>query len=99
MIPDVDMHKLKSLSRAVRGGTLDAQRLAERAYQMGFDGHKEVAFNPSTLNLSELEKFALQKAIEQTGNVTVASRLLGIGKTTAYRKVKLYGLIPEGDNP
>jgi transcriptional regulator of acetoin/glycerol metabolism len=94
MIPETDMHQLKSLSRAVRGGTLDVLRLAERAYRMGFECHASVVpvFNPETFNLDELERATLKKAIERTGSVVAASRLMGIGKTTAYRKVKEYGL-------
>lgn len=86
MIPDDDMQKLKSLSRATRGGTLDPQRLAERAYRMGSDSIT------LPLNLEELERIALTRALELTHNMTAASRLLGIGKTTAYRKAKQYEL-------
>jgi hypothetical protein len=48
---------------------------------------------PETLNLSDLEKAALEKALQVTGgSILAAAQLLGIGKTTAYRKVKEYGL-------
>lgn len=95
MIPESDMHSLKSLVRAARGGTLDAQRLAEKAYAMGSEAcHKAVVLvQPETLNIAELEKHTLKRAIEQTsGNIPAAARLVGIGKTTVYRKVKEYGI-------
>ncbi|HKF48331.1 MAG TPA: helix-turn-helix domain-containing protein [Terracidiphilus sp.] len=95
MIPEKDMHDLKSLSRAVRGGTLDPERLAAKAYEMGSTAcHQAITSSPEpeTLNLAELEKRALLKAIEATGTIKAAAKLLGIGKTSAYRKIRDYGL-------
>ena len=97
MIPETDKTILQSLSRATRGGTLDPFRLAERAYEMGAANcHKAISRSltlPETLNVNELEKAALEKALQVTGgSVIAAAALLGIGKTTAYRKVKHYGL-------
>jgi transcriptional regulator of acetoin/glycerol metabolism len=43
--------------------------------------------------LAELEKRAILSALEHTkGDRTVAAALLGIGRTTLYRKLKEYGL-------
>ena len=43
--------------------------------------------------LAEVEKRAIMHAIEYTkGDRTVAAALLGIGRTTLYRKLKEYGL-------
>jgi Bacterial regulatory protein, Fis family len=48
---------------------------------------------PETLNLNDLEKAALEKALQVTGgSIPAAAQVLGVGKTTAYRKVKQYGL-------
>ncbi|MGB8886424.1 MAG: helix-turn-helix domain-containing protein [Candidatus Korobacteraceae bacterium] len=70
--------------------------MAHRAYEMGSANcHKAVShsFSPETLNLNDLEKAALEKALQVTGgSILAAAQLLGIGKTTAYRKVKEYGL-------
>jgi Bacterial regulatory protein, Fis family len=97
MIPETDKTILGSLSRAARGGTLDPERLAHRAYEMGSANcHKAISRSfalPETLNLNDLEKAALEKALRVTGgSILAAAQLLGIGKTTAYRKVKQYGL-------
>ena len=97
MIPETDKAILGSLSRAARGGTLDPERLAHRAYEMGSANcHKAVSHSfamPETLNLSDLEKAALEKALQVAGgSVLAAAQLVGIGKTNAYRKVKEYGL-------
>src|SRR5271165_4331809 len=96
MIPETDLRTLKSLSRAAAGGTLDMQRLAERSYEMGSSACHEAIRRflalPETLKLSELGKATLQKAIQITGGkIPVAAALLGIGRTTAYRKAKQYG--------
>jgi hypothetical protein len=76
---------------------LDPERLAHRAYEMGSANcHKAVSRPfavPETLNLNDLEKAALEKALQVTGgSILAAAQLLGIGKTTAYRKVRQYGL-------
>jgi transcriptional regulator of acetoin/glycerol metabolism len=94
MIPESDLHDLKSLSRAARGGTLDPLRLAEKAWRMGNDACHDATAPPppEPLNLAEVEKATIKKAIEKTGNVVAAAHILGIGKTTAYRKAKEYGI-------
>lgn len=94
MIPDTDMQRLKSLARATRGGTLDPLPLAQRAYLMGSEAcHNTLPPTPAeTLNLAELEKIAYQRAFEVSGSLKAAAKLLGIGKTTAYRKARAYGL-------
>ena len=97
MIPETDKTILGSLSRAARGGTLDPERLAQRAYEMGSANcHNAISRSfalPETLNLNELEKAALEKAFNVTGgSIPAAAQLLGIGKTTAYCKAKHYGL-------
>jgi DNA-binding NtrC family response regulator len=56
----------------------------------------EPAFNPSqngVMPLAELEKRAILNAIAYTkGDRTIAAAMLGIGRTTLYRKLKEYGL-------
>lgn len=51
-----------------------------------------LATDVAVMPLKELEKRAILKALEQTGgDKATAARLLGIGKTTLYRKLKQYG--------
>jgi two-component system response regulator HydG len=48
---------------------------------------------PAVLSIAELEKQAILNTIrELKGDKLMAARLLGIGKTTLYRKLKEYGL-------
>jgi two-component system response regulator HydG len=52
------------------------------------------AVGPSILPLVDVERQAILAAIEQArGDKLVAARLLGIGKTTLYRKLKAYAQI------
>jgi two-component system response regulator HydG len=47
----------------------------------------------SVLNLDELEKRAIQRALSQfQGNLTKAAQALGLGRTTLYRKMARHGL-------
>jgi len=56
---------------------------------------------PRTLaTLQELEQRAILQALEATkGDRLRAAKLLGIGKTTIYRKLKEYGLEDVADSP
>lgn len=46
-----------------------------------------------TLNLKELEKLAIEQALEQAGkSVAKASKLLGIGRATLYRRLREEGV-------
>jgi len=48
---------------------------------------------PQVLSIAEMEKNAILSTIRQLrGDKLMAARLLGIGKTTLYRKLKEYGL-------
>ena len=51
------------------------------------------AIEPVTLNLEQLEKQAIEKAIAlHQGNLSKAAQSLGLGRTTLYRKMARYGL-------
>jgi two-component system response regulator HydG len=50
---------------------------------------------PSVVTLAELEKRAILTTLEQVkGDKLLAARLLNIGKTTLYRKLKEYEATP-----
>jgi two-component system response regulator HydG len=49
--------------------------------------------------ISKMEKHAILRAIQETnGDKMMAAELLGIGKTTLYRKLKEYGISEEPDS-
>jgi transcriptional regulator of acetoin/glycerol metabolism len=48
---------------------------------------------PDTLNLSEMEKRYILKAIDKNrGNITRAAADLGLERTALYRRIKKHGL-------
>ncbi len=53
----------------------------------------EIANNDEILSLADVEKNAINKALERThGNKRMAARLLNVSERTFYRKMKDYGL-------
>jgi|GraSoi2013_115cm_1033766.scaffolds.fasta_scaffold02428_5 transcriptional regulator of acetoin/glycerol metabolism len=60
----------------------------------GLDSKVDEARNSNKiLPLAEVEKQAILNALERfNGNKLVTARVLGIGKTTLYRKLKEYGI-------
>ena len=55
---------------------------------------------PEELTLAELERWAILRCLEQhKGQLAVVAKKLGIGRTTLYRKLKLYGAIGEDTPP
>ncbi len=53
----------------------------------------------SIVSIADMEKQAILGTIRQLqGDKLMAARLLGIGKTTLYRKLKEYGLAEGGDS-
>jgi len=54
----------------------------------------------SVVSIADMEKHAILGTIRQLkGDKLMAARLLGIGKTTLYRKLKEYGLTEGGESP
>jgi len=69
-------------------GTADLPGSIRGAAAQAFNGGPEGRIAP----IFDLEKQAILGAIEQLhGNKSMAAKLLGIGKTTLYRKLKEYG--------
>ncbi len=51
-------------------------------------------FQHDTLNLDELQKKALIKALSRTsGNITKTAELLGVSRKTVYTLIKKYGIV------
>jgi two-component system response regulator HydG len=81
-----------TLERAVimaEGNEIQAGDLSISAHRASADQ----AFSEQELNLEEVEKKAIQKAIQKhQGNLSQAAKELGLGRTTLYRKMNKYGL-------
>ena len=74
----------------------------ETAAQATADVANEADAGPAIVSIAEMERQAILGTIRQLkGDKLMAAKLLGIGKTTLYRKLKEYGLgeggEPEGD--
>lgn len=75
------------------------QRAAERAEEplvanlLPDAGQHAAAAGSEIVSIAELEKQAILSTIKQlNGDKLLAAKLLGIGKTTLYRKLKEYGI-------
>jgi DNA-binding NtrC family response regulator len=65
----------------------------ELAGRLGFEERKEAGPDGAVVPLDELVKRAIIQAVQITkGDRTAAAQLLGIGRTTLYRKLKEYGM-------
>ena len=71
-----------------------AERMMSRGAAAGVGGSPfPEAHGNSILPLADVEKRAILSALEYTkGDRTIAAAMLGIGRTTLYRKLKEYGL-------
>src|SRR6266851_3829676 len=71
--------------------TFCRRKEAERKRDFTLENNRP--FKESIIPIAAMEKRAILKAMQQTnGNKAMAIKLLGIGKTTLYRKLKEYGL-------
>nr|WP_175529115.1 sigma-54 dependent transcriptional regulator [Granulicella pectinivorans] len=77
---------------------LHAQRESEAAPAPNAHWRSPGGSNP-ILSIADLEKQAILGTIRQlNGDKLMAAKLLGIGKTTLYRKLKEYGISDTGDD-
>jgi DNA-binding NtrC family response regulator len=83
------------------GPVLELGDMPTQLQQQGLDAHRVSAANDTVASeessdvmpLAELERQAILSAIRKLGgDKLLAARLLGIGKTTLYRKLKEYGI-------
>jgi len=58
------------------------------------DGERtSITYIPNTLNIDENEKVLVEKAIQKyKGNISMASKELGINRSTLYKKMEKYGI-------
>lgn len=71
--------------------SVDEEEQGEAASRAGGNG---------IVSIAEMEKHAILGTIRQlNGDKLMAAKLLGIGKTTLYRKLKEYGLAEDVDDP
>ena len=82
---------VRELKRVVRMAVLHTEGDVVTADTLEFDEMPLAA--DDSLALSDMEKTRILHALEQAkGNRTLAAALLGIGRTTLYNKIRLYGI-------
>lgn len=101
-IPAPDNLRIHALMKALASGMIVPIEFAERIYKIGneschraMDAVAESQAPEEPLDLSQVEKLTIKKALAKcSGSKLEAARLLGIGKTTLYRKIAAYGIEP-----
>ncbi len=62
-------------------------------YMKRNNSSKSFEVSNEMLSLEEIEKIAIEKTIEEVrGNIALASRILGIGRSSLYRKMQKYNI-------
>ena len=83
---------VRELKRVVRMAVLHTEGDTVTADMLEFD-EEPLAKDIPPLALEKMEKLQILRALEQTGgNRKLAAELLGIGRTTLYSKMKLFGI-------
>jgi len=95
-------HAIERACAMSSGPVLQLGDLPTQLQQQGLDAHRTAAASAEAANeeqsaqvvtLAELERQAILGAIRALhGDKLMAARMLGIGKTTLYRKLKEYGI-------
>ena len=84
---------LADVSSIVRNPSDEQAFVVASGQSPSHPGAPGLAGGSGIMPLAELEKRAIMNALEYTkGDRTVAAMMLGIGRTTLYRKLKEYGL-------
>lgn len=82
---------VRELKRVVRMAVLHTEGDTVTADTLEFD--EMPMADDASLALNDMEKKQITHALEQAkGNRTLAAALLGIGRTTLYNKIRLYGI-------
>ena len=100
-LPQTDHLRIRALIKSLASGMIVPIELAECAYRLGNEScHRAMddlteSLPEEPLDLSEVERITINKALARCrGDKLQAARMLGIGKTTLYRKVAAYGIQP-----
>ncbi len=101
-VQNFGMHREQRLARAATASAGGNNSMASLAPMVEIHSHSAPAprFNGPILRLEDLERQHILRTIEYTrGDRITAAQLLGIGRTTLYRKLKEYQSRPSGNPP
>jgi len=84
---------IRELKHAIERAVILSTQTKLNLENFSFSPPIQTDSNDDILNLIELEKLAIQKAIKKAGgNMSKASEILGISRTTLYFKISKYGI-------
>ena len=98
-----DEARIRSLLKALASGMISPIEFAERVYKLGMQACHHAAANDGSgpeereemFDLSRLERATIARALAKcNGKRLETAHLLGIGKTTLYRKIAAYDIQP-----
>jgi DNA-binding NtrC family response regulator len=99
-VPDEDEQRLRALVRSGLSNMdrVSLERIVDRAYRMGSESchraMKMLQAEPQSTKLEDIEQDAVRRAFAAArGDATTTAKLLGIGRSSVYRKLRKYGLI------
>jgi two-component system response regulator HydG len=82
-----------AIERAVALGSGPIVHVGDLPSSLHYPSHERVPEKEELLPLEELERRAILRTLRETGgDKLAAARMLGIGKTTLYRKLKQYNM-------
>jgi DNA-binding NtrC family response regulator len=85
-----------AIERAVALGSGPLLHVADLPSNLQYPASERLPERDELLPLEELERRAIMRTLRETaGDKVAAARILGIGKTTLYRKLKQYHVDPE----
>ena len=101
--PPPDEVRIRALLKSWASGLLVPMEFAQRVYQLGqqachraLESIPEAESEEQSLDLSTVERATIAKALARCkGDKFRAAKVLGIGKTTLYRKVAIYNIEPQ----
>ena len=84
---------VRELQHAIERAVIMAEKSVLTADDFLLDQKVKVPLTSNNLNLDEMEKVAIERAIQKNhGNISKAAKELGLGRTTIYRKLEKYGI-------
>ena len=84
---------VRELDHAVERGVLLAEGDSVRASDLGLRQARETPLKLDDMGLEEVEKVLIQKALARYGgNVSHASKALGLSRSALYRRLQKYSL-------
>jgi two-component system response regulator HydG len=83
-----------AIERAMTLATGPVLHVSDLPSNLQYSASDRLPQNDELLPLDELERRAIMRALRESGgDKLAAARMLGIGKTTLYRKLKQYAIL------